>query len=138
MDSELLTRVERLVKLQYDELECWVHSWPHIQYVVERAKELAELENLNPEPCMIAAYCHDLGRIEEERMRKNGETALPHALLSIAPTINILNEVGISGIDFSKIVEAVTIHSYRVYEGKNNVARILQDADKMSGLCLWE
>lgn len=106
----------------------------HIKDVVKNSERLAELEGVKIVPCVIAAYCHDLGRIEEEARKQRKEYPLPHALLSIEPTIKVLQEVGISGIDFDEIVEAVAVHSYRVYEGKNNVARILQDADKITGL----
>ena len=131
---EILQKIRELVKPQYDELKCWVHSWMHIEDVVKNAEKLANLEGINPIPCIIAAYCHDLGRVEEERRKKRGEIPLPHALLSIEPTIKVLQAVGISGIEFDEIVEAVTVHSYRVYEGNNNVAKILQDADKTTGL----
>jgi len=55
-------------------------------------------------------------------------------LLSIEPTINVLKEINISGVNFAKIIEAIVIHSYRIYEGKNEVAQILQDSDKLAGL----
>jgi len=129
---EITEKVRELVKPQYDTLECWVHRWQHIEDVAKNAKRLAELENANIISCIIAAYCHDLGRIEEETRKKRGEIPLPHALLSIEPTMKILQKVGISGVDFDEIVEAVAVHSYRVYEGNNMIAKILQDADKIS------
>ena len=42
----------------------------------------------------------------------------------------------IRGVEFAKIIEAVTVHSYKIYDGKNDVAKVLQDADKMSGIGL--
>lgn len=130
-------QVKKLVKPEYDKLKCWIHSWPHIEKVVNNIKKLAELEKVNPEPCMIAAYCHDLGRIEEEKREEKGEKPLPHALFSIEPTIKILQKVGISGIEFAQIIEAVAVHSYKIYDGTNKVAQILQDADKMAGFGPW-
>lgn len=128
-----IEKVKELVKPQYDTLECWVHSWPHIERVSDNADTIAKMENLDPTYCIISAYCHDLGRVEEEERKKRGDSSLHHALLSIEPTTKVLQEVGISGVDFNEVVEAVAVHSYRVYEGKNNVARVLQDADKMNG-----
>jgi HD superfamily phosphodiesterase len=125
--------VRGIVKPQYDTLECWVHSWPHIEIVSSNAEKLAKLEKVNTESCLISAYCHDLGRIEEERRRQRGDKPLPHALLSIEPTILALQQAGVTGVDFNEIVEAVAVHSYRVYEGQNNIAKVLQDADKMNG-----
>ncbi len=125
--------VRNIVKPQYDTLECWVHSWPHIERVSANAGTLARLECVNPEPCLISAYCHDLGRIEEEKRKQRKENPLPHALLSIEPTVLALQQAGVTGVEFDEIVEAVAVHSYRVYEGQNNIAKILQDADKMNG-----
>ncbi len=134
----IINKIRELVKPQYERLECWTHKWPHIEDVVEKSEILTKMENISPvEPCLIAGYCHDLGRIEEGTRKQKGEYPLPHALLSIEPTIQVLQKVGISGIDFDEIVEAVAVHSYKVYDGKNNVARILQDADKMSGMSTW-
>jgi len=128
---DIVEKVKELVKPQYDTLECWVHAWPHIQDVVENAKKLAELENADVDECVIAALCHDLGRIEEEARKKRGDSPLPHALLSIEPTMKVLQQVGISGVKFNEIIEAVAVHSYRIYEGDNNIAKVLQDADKI-------
>lgn len=126
-------KVREIVKPQYDTLDCWVHSWPHVERVSANADTIAKMENLDPTFCVISAYCHDLGRIEEEARKQKKESPLPHALLSIEPTVKVLQQVGISGVNFNEIVEAVAVHSYRVYEGKNNVARVLQDADKLNG-----
>ena len=111
---DITTRVKNLVKPKYNELECWSHKWLHVEDVAENSERLAQLENANVNSCIIAAYCHDLGRIEEEK----GNTT-PHAALSIEPTKNILRKVGISGEDFDRIVEAVAVHSMKKYSGKN-------------------
>ncbi len=128
---DILEQVKELVKPQYEKLECWVHGWQHIEDVAENAKKLAKLENADISSCVIAAYCHDLGRIDEEERKRRGEKSLPHALLSIEPTIKILQKVGISGVNFNEIVEAVVVHSYKDYTGNNMIAKILQDADKI-------
>ena len=134
----VVEKVRALTKPQYDLLKDWPHRWPHIQDVVEKSETLTRMENISSVvSCLIAGYCHDLGRVEEGKRKERGDPPLHHAVLSIEPTVRVLDEVDISGVDFDEIVEAVAIHSYRVYEGKNNVARILQDADKMSGLSSW-
>lgn len=133
---EILEQVKDIVKPQYDTLDCWVHSWPHVEKVTANTDLVASAEGHTGQDyvnCMVSAYCHDLGRIEEEARKQRGDGALPHALFSIEPTVDILREVGISGVDFAKIVEAVAVHSYRVYDGPNEVAKILQDGDKMNG-----
>jgi hypothetical protein len=132
MDStSAVEKILVFVKPQYEALECWIHRWPHIHDVMENAKKLAELENADIDACVIAALCHDLGRIEEETRKLKGQSPLPHALLSIEPTIKILQQVGISGVKFNEIIEAVAVHSYKDYAGNNTVAKILRDADKM-------
>jgi HD superfamily phosphodiesterase len=135
MDStSAVEKILVFVKPQYEALKCWIHRWPHIHDVMENAKKLAELENGDIDACVIAALCHDLGRIEEETRKLKGQSPLPHALLSIEPTIKILQQVGISGIKFNEIVEAVAVHSYKDLDKTSSmVARILQDADKLNG-----
>lgn len=136
MQEELLKKVEKLVKPTYDRLKIWGHGWSHILGVVKAAKALAELEGADPVLCQIAAYCHDLGRLEEEEKAlvnfKPGSPS-PHAGMSYAPTKKILHQVGISGKDADDILEAVRIHNIRKYEGPNKVALILQDADRTDG-----
>ncbi len=131
--NEQVNKVKKLVKPIYDQVECWVHSWPHAERVSNYAKQLAKLENINQNICLVAAYCHDLGRLDKEKRKQEENQEFPHALLSIEPTVKILQQVGISGPDFAKIIEAIAIHSCKIYSGKNEVAKILQDADKMNG-----
>ncbi|MBT4135730.1 hypothetical protein HOD75_04330 [archaeon] len=132
--TNILDHTYALVKPQYDTLDCWVHSWPHVERVSDNAKLVAQKEGLDYILPVISAYCHDLGRIEEEVMKSRGDSNVPpHALLSIEPTAEVLRTIGLSGKDFGEVIEAVTVHSYRVYEGGNNVAKVLQDADKMNG-----
>lgn len=131
-----IDRVKELVFPEYDKLDCWIHKWQHIEEVVENSDKITKLERLEDyaESCIIASYCHDLGRIEEERRKKDGKKSFPHALLSIEPTVKILQKTGISEIAFDEIVEAVAVHSYKDYFGKNIVAQILRDADKLAGV----
>jgi len=133
---ETLEKARDIVKPKYDTLDCWVHSWPHVERVSANTNLVAREEGYSGQDyinCMLAAYCHDLGRIEEEARKQRRDSPLPHALLSIEPTTQVLRELEIFGVDFGKIVEAVAIHSYRIYEGDNEVAKVLQDADKMNG-----
>lgn len=133
MAKKILEQIKNIVKPQYDRLDSWVHSWHHIERVFNNSQQLASLEGVDSINPGISAYCHDLGRITEEERKKTGKLFIPHALFSIESTVNVLKKVGVSGKDFGEIIEAVAVHSYWVYEGKNNSAKILQDADKMAG-----
>ncbi len=43
------------------------HSLSHVLQVVDYTKEILEKVNANEEVCVIAAYWHDVGRIEQEK-----------------------------------------------------------------------
>ena len=128
-----LDKIRDITKPKYDSLTCWTHTWPHIQLVKHWCQIIAEEEGIDDVPCIISAYCHDLGKLEEERLKKEKGVSPPHALLSIEPTCELLKEEGISGAAFWEIIEAVAVHSYRIYEGGNNIAKVLMDADKIAG-----
>lgn len=139
MDIKILEKVEELSKLEYDKLKCWAHAWPHITSVRRNTEELVDIIGADPIICGIAAYCHDLGRVvEEKNIGKQTELGnIDHSLDSIEPTILLLQKVGIRGYDFSSIVGAVTVHSDKLYYGKNLVARVLRDSDKKDSLGPW-
>lgn len=129
-------KVERLVKPIYAKVKVWAHGWLHIENVAQAAEDLAKIEGGDPVLCKIAGYCHDLGRLEEEkRGLVNPMPGAPsiHAELGVKPTREILQKVGIAGDDADKIVEAVRIHNKRKYLGENKIAIILQDADRTDG-----
>jgi len=136
MQEDLLNQVEDLAKPTYAKVSIWCHGWLHVLGVVRAAKALAEMEGVDPTLCQIAAYCHDLGRAEEEKKSlvnfKPGSPS-PHAAMAVAPTKLILEKIGITGKDAEDIVEAVKIHNIRKYEGPNKIALILQDADRADG-----
>lgn len=139
LDQELLKRTEDLVRSEYERLKCWAHGWPHVKRVKENSVELAGMEKQDPTFCAIAAYCHDLGRVIEEEDGEVDTTpgSKNHSVLSIEPTFRILEEIGIKGLTTSMIVEAVTAHSYKHYEGGNPLAKILRDSDKGDALGPW-
>jgi len=132
-------KVRQLVVPQYKKISCWVHGWLHVKEVVKAAGELAKMEGEDVGACVVAAYCHDLGRIAEE-----GRGPVPktpgdkgHAALSVEPTKEVLATVGIDGKLAKEITEAVAVHSVKKYTGPNKIAHILQDADRKNGLGKW-
>lgn len=135
-NEEVLKKVEELTEPIYRKIEVWTHGWVHAKNVAKAAYDLAKLEGADPVLCAIAGYCHDLGRLEEERKKlvnpKPGSPS-PHAGFSVAPTKKILDEVNINGLDADKIIEAVKVHANKKYIGDNEIANILQDADRSDG-----
>ena len=139
MENKILEKVEELVKPQYLSKVRWAHGWPHIWGVEKAAIDLSKLENQDPAICGIAAYCHDLGRVIEEEANMVGRDLgdKKHAELSIKPTQKILKKVGIKGLEYDLIIEAVKVHADLKYLGDNMVAKIVRDADKKDGLGEW-
>jgi len=139
LTEKQVSTVEKLVKPEYDQLKCWVHGWLHISNVRDASRRLSIAESYNPLPNEIASYCHDLGRIIEEQngLLNTSSGFQNHALFSIAPSVDILKQVGIRGELFDSIIEAVAIHSYKDYSGKNTIAQILRDADKSDSIGAW-
>jgi len=133
---EKLEEVKRQVEPIYKKLKCWPHGWLHIVKVVKSAKKLAQMEDTDPFLVQVAAYCHDLGRLEEERrglVDPRPKTSLDHGEMSIEPTKKILAKIDVSGQGAEKILETIKIHPMRKYKGDNKIALILQDADRSDG-----
>jgi HD superfamily phosphodiesterase len=134
-----LEEIQKTVAPLYGEIHCWPHGWLHIRNVVANAKVLAEMEEVDPYLAQVAAYCHDLGRVVEER-RGNVDPApgaKGHAELSAPLTQKILSDLGFDKQDIDTVSEAVAVHQQKKYEGTNKIALILQDADRKDGLGRW-
>lgn len=137
--NKTLERVRGIVKPQYMAKVNWPHGWPHVWGVEKASRDLSILENQDPVICGIVAYCHDLGRVVEEEARQVDRNlgGKKHAELGMVPTQEVLREVGISGLEYDLIVEAVKVHADFRYCGDNSVAKIIRDADKKDGLGPW-
>lgn len=135
-EKEILASIRQEVKPIYQKLKCWAHGWKHIEKVVDSARILAEMEGADLLNCQIAAYCHDLGRLEEEErglVDSRPRTSLGHAEFSLKPAEKILDKYGINSVAKEKILEAIKVHPIKKYEGDNEIALILQDADRSNG-----
>lgn len=139
MGKDILEKVEELAKLEYDKLKCWAHAWPHIKRVKNCTQELAKIVDADPVSCGIAAYCHDLGRVVEEKTigKQTDLGNIDHSLDSIKPTVDLLKYLGIDDRRFNFIVGAVAVHSDKLYHGKNLIAKVLRDSDKKDALGPW-
>jgi len=138
-NQSLLEKVRVMVEPEYARVKNWAHGWQHVQSVESNCINLAAMEGESVILSGISGYCHDLGRvIEEEHLGRKNELGLGnHAYLSVKPTKKILSNLEIKGEDAYKIIEAVRIHSDFKYNGDNNIAHILRDADKGDGFGPW-
>ncbi len=108
------------------------HGVSHVNDVLDILYKL--MENLdvefNPEVCVIAAYWHDVGRIE----KSEGHEAVSAKMLSSA-----MLKLGYDQEMIQQCVEAVLFHKWdmnpRTVEGK-----IVKDADKIAwlGMQRWQ
>lgn len=137
MDKEqILISVKADVLPIYGKLKCWIHGWNHVESVVDAAKDLAHMEGADPFLCQLAAYLHDLGRLEEEErglVDPRPRTSLGHAFFSLKPADGILRKYKIKDPDRERVLEAIRVHPSRKYEGDNEIALIMQDADRSNG-----
>jgi len=134
--KQKLDRVRELVEPTYRRLHNWGHGWQHVLNVLEWSEKIARAESEDPFLYQVAAYCHDLGRLEEEEKGQvNPVAGAPssHGDFSVKPTQIILDQIGIKGKDRADILEAVKLHVIRKYEGPNKILSVLQDADRADG-----
>ncbi|MDO8528990.1 MAG: HD domain-containing protein [Nanoarchaeota archaeon] len=130
MEEKDVLFVENLVKPEYEKIRDWSHGWLHILGVKESSIKLATAENYDTNVSAVLAYCHDLGRVLEEQDSSLGS----HSVLSIEPSVRILQQIGVKGKLFGSIIEAIAVHSYKDYQGKDLAAKVLRDADKSEAL----
>lgn len=138
--EENIETIRNLVKPEYAKIKCWAHGFSHIERVVETIKVLAEMEGENPYLFILAAYCHDLGRVRQEKkgdFPRSPDVPNNHGELSVKPTKKFLRKIGIKGKDKKDILDAVKKHPMRGYQGKNKILNFLQDADKGDGIGKW-
>ncbi len=131
---DLSAKVRELVEPEYRKIT-WEHGWEHVKSVAQSASSFAPKVNADTDLCETAAYCHDLGRVVEKTGPEIGNTN--HSNSSIPLTINLLQKIGASDEEMGIIVEAVAVHSSRLYTGKNQVAKVLRDCDKKDSLGPW-
>lgn len=130
----LVDRVRDIVQPRYETIS-WEHGWPHVSSVVNNLQLLAEIVKVDTELCQVAAYCHDLGRVVEKKGPELGSSE--HAADSVSETIKLLTSLKVSDYQLSTVVSAVSVHSDRVYGGKNLIAKVLRDCDKKDALGPW-
>ena len=137
MNEEKLARVRELVKPIYQKLKIWPHGWYHVEDVVRFARLIAEKEGENTYLCQLAAYLHDLGRLQEEKRGPVNRTpgTQGHAELSIEPARQILDSIKeLKTKEKKAILEAIRFHSLKKFPTRNPIGLVLQDADRWDGM----
>lgn len=113
-----------------------VHNISHIQMVVEYIGQISQGEHCDSFVPQLAAWLHDVGRIDEIKARQEGKS-LPHAQASASQVQLLLTEhrgVYLDGSTISIVQDAVLRHSDLNKEDDFLVAIYLKEADRLAGL----
>lgn len=106
------------------------HSLSHVLQVVEYTKEILQHVEAEDEVCIISAYWHDVGRIEQEK---------GHALISANLLKEEMIKLGYNEEIIEKCYKAIYKHGWK--ETPNTLEGvIIRDADKIDfvGINRWE
>lgn len=106
------------------------HSLSHVLQVVEYTKEILENVNADNEVCIISAYWHDVGRIEQNK---------GHALISANLLKEEMGKLGYEEDFIDKCYKAIYKHSWNE-EPETLEGVIIRDADKIDfvGVNRWK
>ncbi len=137
--KDTLNQIQEICEEKYVKLIDFTHGIGHIKEVVKISEKIAREEKLKEKDVFlikIAAWLHDLGRIDEQEL---GEE-IDHAEASYRQARNILksfqSKIGREGT--YKILQAIREHSLAILDHKENViAKTLQDADRGSNLSVF-
>lgn len=97
------------------------HSFCHMMDVVEYTKEILKEVEADPEVCIIAAYWHDTGRIQQKK---------GHALISANLLKQEMELLGYDSDIINKCYKAIYKHSWKE-EPETIEGIIVRDADKI-------
>lgn len=132
--NEIENKYGKLIKKATDIMEKVPdpkHSVSHMQSVVKNVKEILTSElNADREVCILAAYWHDVGRI-------NGEKG--HALLSAEMLKQELINENFNSDFIEKCYLVISEHSWKAHP-KTIEGKIIRDADKIDfvGISRWK
>lgn len=112
-----------------------IHDITHVERVVQNTLKICKGEGVDSFLPSIAAWLHDIGRLQEVRARKRGERVY-HAEESAkkVPGILFCFKAELGGEGIRAIQSAVACHSSPNDDHESQLAVILKDADKLEGL----
>ena len=131
---EIERKHERLINIAIEKMkqsEDPKHNLVHILDVVEYIKEILETENsANKEVCIIAAYWHDVGRIQQHK---------GHELISANELKMEMEKQNYPTEFIEKCYKAIYKHSWKE-EPETLEGIIIRDADKIDfvGINRWK
>lgn len=107
------------------------HDWSHVERVYNLCLRIANKEKANMGVVELAAYLHDVGRLEE--MKTKGK--VDHAEKSVELAEKILAQYNLDKDIVENVKHCVLSHRYRNnHEPKTIEAKILFDADKLDSI----
>ncbi len=106
------------------------HSLSHVLQVVQYTKEILENVEADNEVCIISAYWHDVGRLEQEK---------GHALISAELLKKEMTKLGYDSEIIDKCYKAIYKHGWKE-KPETLEGIIIRDADKIDfvGISRWE
>jgi uncharacterized protein len=107
------------------------HAFDHTERVHELCKHIGEKEKANMEVLSIAAYLHDIGRIDQDS--SNGGVC--HAEAGAKRARKILEKYNLSKEKLENIIHCIETHRFRGNnKPKTLEAKVLYDADKIDSI----
>ncbi len=107
------------------------HAFDHTERVYELCKHIGEKERADVEVLLIAAYLHDIGRIDQDS--SNGGVC--HAEAGAKRAKKILENYNLPKEKLENIIHCIETHRFRGdNKPKTLEAKVLYDADKLDSL----
>jgi|SRR6056297_2261176 len=127
---EFIEQLKKEVKYLLEEGE-GCHDWDHTERVYNLAIHIGKIEDADLEILGIAALLHDIGRPEEDRLKRK----VCHAEIGAVMAEGILKQYCLETEKIEKIKHCIERH--RFSKGKppeSREAKILYDADKLDNI----
>jgi CRISPR/Cas system-associated endonuclease Cas3-HD len=135
----ILNQIRETCIAEYAKMDNWIHNIHHVSRVVKNGKRIAKLENVRSKDeflVEVACWLHDLGRVGEKmglifQHSNHAEESYLKSKQILKPFASAMGRESVY-----KVLEAVREHSMPTLKHPENlISKMLQDADRGSGLC---
>ncbi len=107
------------------------HDMDHTMRVYKMCMHIAETETCNVEVLSIAAFLHDIGRMEQDEAKGK----ICHAAVGAKKAKKILEKYNIDKVVIERVIHCISTHRYRGQNKPESIeAKILYDADKLDAI----